>query len=257
MSLPILAGMAVVPWRVKNIHRSLPGIASRVDTLFVHLNDSDLDDSLFEKLKEAAAGHTNVVFSRSAGERGDIAKLCGLFPEAFGIPGEPAEDCYYLCLDDDIVYPDNYAARMIAFLKSMRPEGIVCVHGSIFDPRNPRPGVINRRKMFDFRRPMAACRNVLMPGTGTAVFRAGKLQLCLDDLETANMLDVWVACLAAARELPVMCVARSPGWLGTLPAGGKAICRGCRPAAAIDKAVDKYRNELIGMFRELPGQRKV
>jgi hypothetical protein len=230
MSMTTVVGMACQPHRADNLLLSAPVLAAQCGALHIHVNGK-----VPTILRDLETNYDNIVLTASRENLGDTAKLSGL------------SNCegYYLTVDDDILYPPDYVATMKRYLDAQSRIGILCVHGSTFDPSTV-PGFIGRRKMYDFGAALDQPQRVLMPGTGTACWHKSVFKISEADIRTPNMLDVWVACMAAEQGIPVISVPRPAGWLKPLSTCGTSICRE-RPIVDMEVLVQQHQKALQRM----------
>lgn len=242
----IYIGMAVQPHRFPNLEKSLPILSKQCDKLWIVVNPSKArGDNLQEPtpvLPEFFNSINNIEIKVNHLNEGDRVKFFGLNYQSTG---------YYLTVDDDILYPEDYVSRHIEYLNKIDDFGITCVHASTFNPfQRPVDGFINRRKMYHFSYAHDKFEKVLMPGTGTSCFNVEKFKMLPSEMPDTNMADVWVMCKAAMRGVPVYTIPRKANWLQGLRSYGKSIAEG-RPNDAMNKAVHDNILHIQKMFRRL------
>jgi len=218
------AGMAVLPSRFDNLEKIIPVILPQVGRLFVHIDrPSDLPEIL---------DHPRIDVSMGDGQ-GSAMKMRGMLQsKADG----------FICIDDDIMYPWNYVARMRGCCERRSREldspVQVCVHGSIYDPRKHPRRFMGHRRMFSFWDALPRPVSVMMAGNGTTYYNRelfptpGEFS---DLLKYKNIDDVAVMKLMAERGAPTVCIPRGPSWLKGLSSGESL--QHSRPLDLIDECV--------------------
>jgi glycosyltransferase involved in cell wall biosynthesis len=197
----VSAAMATYPGRRDIAPAAIDSLVTQVDRLFVYLNN-------YEEVPPFIARHRHrekIVFILDpASERRAAAKFHWLgWMRGF-----------HLLCDDDILYPPDYASRMVEAVERHRRRAIVGVHGVVFqtivdDAR------ASRRTVFKFGEPLAAPAPVHFLGSGTAALHsdvlAGMDLTPLHLYPIAN--DEVLAVSAKFAGVPMMCVTREAGWL--------------------------------------------
>ena len=113
-----------------------------------------------------------------------------------------------LFVDDDIVYPKDYAERLIEYSDKFKcPVG---VHGATFSKKTVR-NYFNDRIVYPFwTRHNGTFVNVL--GTGTLCFHSN-LGFNKEFIDCPNMADCHFAVWCQERKIPLYCVPRPDRWL--------------------------------------------
>lgn len=228
-------GMAVIPSRLSNLKKSIPILAQQADAVYVHINNYNNEDISF------LSNIQKVKVTVSTENYGDAMKF------------KMIDSCtpgYYFSVDDDILYPIDYVAKMRALLQLHSNNIIACVHGSTFDPHLPVAGFINRRKMYDFREELKINTKVIMGGTGTVAFHTDRVQVKLADFKKPNMADIWLMCYAAVIEYGIIAINRKQNWLQQMSTGTSTI-EHARPLFDMESAVQKYQPELKRTYKLL------
>ncbi len=196
----IVMGMAVIPPRLPNLAESLPGLLRQCDRLHMHINGPCAVPDYIRDEPKIRLTHTQE-------NLGGLVK----FTAARATRG------YFLAVDDDIVYPDDYAAVMIHALRQAGGPAVACAHGEIFHPYLPLARYYHHRIFFNFEEPLVATRPVLIPGSGTTAYDTRRFVMVPDDFKVPHMEDIWVARRAADEGVRVLCVGRPAGWMRQLP----------------------------------------
>jgi hypothetical protein len=194
----IVAGMATMPSRVDSFPAAFRSVVGQVDRLYLYLDGHDA-------VPPEAKGDPRVipVFAEAfPGLRGN-GKFIGLTLET--------NDCLYLGIDDDIVYPRDYASRTRKALAACDGPAVVGYHGSVL--LDPFVSYVKSREVFWFAAALPKRRSVDVLGTGTVMFDTRTLRFDVRNWQHANMLDLYFALEAAAANVALICLPRPRGYL--------------------------------------------
>lgn len=201
----ITAAFATYPGRRKILPDVIDSLAPQVDRLFVYLNNYDHVPSC---ITEHPLRERIVYILDPASQRRAAAKFHWL---------EIVRGFHLVC-DDDILYPANYAAEMVAAIERHGRKAIVGVHGVIFESEL-KDARSSRRKVFKFPEALGEDTPVHFLGTGTVALHTSVLPAM--DLSKfmaypiAN--DEILAVSAKTADVPMICVRREAGWLQPHP----------------------------------------
>jgi len=206
----IVATMASLKGREPLLKRVIDSLAPQVDAICVYLNGHEEIPTCLRHPKVLHA-----VLSKEAGWRGAEAKLWWWDRDQFKAAPEWRDDDIALICDDDIVYPSNYAARMVAELAA-HPRSAVCVHGSIM--MDHFVTYADSRWVARARGHLLATSRVHIPGTGTMAFRRGDIDFRLArDVSWSHCVDVCMAIAMKRAGMPCYAIARPDAWLVPMP----------------------------------------
>lgn len=149
-------------------------------------------------------------------------------------------EAYFFTIDDDILYPPNYAEKMIAAMQYYNNRVVCCVHGNSIDLRHRSNLYSKHRKNIHFKNALAVNQGVLLPGTGTTCFYTPRVKLNFNNYIAFNMSDVYTGCFLAKQHIPVVAIQREAMWLKPLNEFEVSIF-GNNPHYAIDKILNQYR----------------
>jgi len=196
---PIIATVASIPEREAMLHDCVLSLLPQVDRIRVFLNG-------YPEIPDWLRCHAKVEWRQSQDliDKGDAGKF---FLQGLESPA------YVLTCDDDIVYPWDYAQRMMEELGNWNDEAIVGVHGVVLRQPVERYYQVQGRYVLRHIRSNDCGQLVHVLGTGTTAFRNDRVGFGFDDCLYPNMADVWLAKYAAERRIPLYCVARPKGWL--------------------------------------------
>jgi len=174
----VWAGLATLSERAGSRAMSIDSLLPQVDRLIVTLGDT----------------------------LGDQAKFAAC-PVAPGV---------FLGVDDDLVYPPDYVATILAGLER-HPGCIVSFHGWTMDAEGER--VDNYRCLAKVEDDV----QVHVAGTGVCAFHVDTIRPTPADFET-NSADIWLALKAARMSVPRVVLAHPARWFGYYePLGSRTI----------------------------------
>lgn len=194
----VFASLASIPRRERGLRHVVGRLLAQVDTLGVYLNGYErvppfLDDARIE-----------VVRSQDHGDRGDAGKFCW----AGSTSG------YHLVCDDDIDYPPDYVARLVAGIERHRRRAVVGFHGRVMS--DEIVDYHRSRRLLHFARALGSDTPVHVLGTGVCGYHAAAIRVDPTDFAAPNMADVWFALLGQRQRVPFVCLQREDGWLREL-----------------------------------------
>ena len=179
----IVGGLATIPARVNTLEKVVYSIIPQVDLLYVVLNGHTSVPQWLKSLE-------NVEYVVSNNFRGDAMK----FIKA------DMHNVYYFGFDDDLIYPDNYVAKMKRGVDKYN--GLVSLHGRTY----PRPVESFTKWIGNYR-----CLNTVMEdmsvdvvGSGVCAFHTSRLKVKLGDFAQPNMADLYLSKLAHEQGVPMM-----------------------------------------------------
>jgi len=193
-----IAGMATMPGREVQRQQAIKSLVGQVDELWIYCNGFD---------PEPMPPGVRCIVGRE--DRGDAGKFDAIFA------AEPDPGTLAFTVDDDLIYPRNYAKQLVWQFKRLKARlGRVAVgiHAARFRESPPR----NYRGHRDVRHCLHEAKGVRsehMLGTGTLLFEVGSLQLSAGDFENGIMADVWFALAAQRQALPLRSLPHKGPWL--------------------------------------------
>lgn len=200
---PVVAGIASVPSRARSLKTALRSIWSQVDYVEVVLNGYDAVPPWLR------GDRVCVARSQEIGDHADNAKFYGM---------QKYDDCIYFSIDDDIEYPSDYVARMLACMDRFGGQVAVGVHGA-FVPAE-RVSFLHRQ-VFCFWDELKFDLPVSYVGTGTiAISRALMPTSPIQMFTETGMSDLFVASHLKEKGIPAICVRRPVSWLRKLSTRG-------------------------------------
>ncbi len=201
--------MASLSSRTALLEQTVATLLPQVDVLCVYLNGYTKIPRCLHHPKVAHA-----VLSQEYGWRTGEAKLLFWDREEWKAPPYWSDDDIAIVVDDDILYPPDYAARHVDALRR-RPGTISCVHGSIMT--EPFASYARDRFVVACRSELADDARIHIPGAGTMAFRRGDFDVSLRrDMLWSHCVDAMTAVAAKAQGIEVWALARREHWLRPL-----------------------------------------
>lgn len=197
----LVVSIASMPHRSTMLQRVVESLYDQVDCINIYLNGYRSVPPFTKRAK------IRVVRSQKHGDRGDAGK--------FFWAGELGS-CYHLTCDDDLLYPNDYAATMCASIERYGREAIVGVHGIVV-ARNPRRSYYKERRVYRCTRPLACDVSVNILGTGVAAYHTSTIALNRDMFRRPHMADIWLGIAAKAQRIPMVVISHAGNWLYELP----------------------------------------
>lgn len=207
----VQASLATVPSRRKQLQTVVKNLLPQVDRLRVYLNNYDgTPDFLL---------HPNIDLAHST-HHGDLKDTGKFF---WG----QADRGYVLTCDDDLLYPPNYVARLLAAVECYGKFAVIGFHGVFLKP--DCHSYYRDRTVFHFTQQLKNDHSVHIVGTGCAAWHTDCLRVGIDAFPVPHMSDIWLGRICQQRELPVLTPARDSHWLNAQPVA--------------DSIYDKYFND--------------
>jgi hypothetical protein len=200
----VVAGMATMPSRSATFPMAFSSIVGQVDRLYLYLDGHS-------EVPAVARNDPRVIpiFSRDEPGLAGNGKFLGLIREQ--------QPCFYIGVDDDIIYPRNYVARLAAALAAHGSRAVVGVHGATLN--RPLCSYLRDRKVLHFSNELESAQAVDVLGTGTIMFDTAILKFDARRWSQLGMADLRMAIEAWKIGLPMICVARPKGFLLPLEEG--------------------------------------
>ena len=195
----IIAAMATMPERLHLLERAISSIRPQVDVIRVYLNN-------FENVPTFLTYQEGILSRDAPGGLGAEGKFYWFDKEKFD---------YYLTVDDDLLYPPDYASRLINEFEARQRKTIVGVHGFVFS--EPIVSYTDSRlKKYKCTYDLPSARPVHVIGSATAILHPETIQLSLKDFPRRNMADLQLAIAAQKQKIPMVVIAREENWIKEL-----------------------------------------
>ncbi len=194
------ATLATIPGREDELALCLASLLPQFDWVNVVFNYGDTP--LPQWVIDMAKHHSPLRLSLADNTWGDAAKF------AFSVDRIPG---YQFFCDDDLVYPPDYAAQLVAKIETYHRRAAVSMAGSVIHGRIA--SYYNQRVTFGHcLHPLIRDVAVNVLGTGVLAFHTDLLHVPLDNatFPSSNMADVHFAVLCQQLMVPMVCVAHAP-----------------------------------------------
>ena len=192
---PVLASLASVPTRERQLEKVVERLLPQVDRVGVFLNGYErVPDFLVDD-------RIAVAVSQVHGDLGDAGKF------------HWAEQCtgYVATCDDDMEYPTDYVAHLIDGIERYERRAAVGFHGATL--HEPLVDYYRSRHLFHFSQRLASDTQVHVLGTGVAGYHASTWHLRTADFPRPDMADIYMGLAAQDRNVPLMCLRHGAHWL--------------------------------------------
>ena len=203
--IPIYAHCTTIPGREKALEETIASLLPQVDEihLFLHgYNPVELPDFLDTDLNPKI----KLKYDIEWGDNGDSDKFHSV-KELLG---------YMLIVDDDLIYPPDYAERMIESIEKHDRKALITAHGSIMYPL-PIANYYMDRHTYPCLGDVTEEKKVQIGGTGVMAFHSD-IGFDVDfQGKPVNMADVHVGIWALAKEIPIYVIPHLTGWIQHSP----------------------------------------
>lgn len=182
--------------RMESLLKTVESIYNQCDELNIFLNDfygeipqRFLDDKI------------NIYFSDN--RFGDALKFARL----------KDSDGYYLTIDDDLIYPENYVDYMVARCKEYSNQRVVTLHGKKFQSFPIQSYYKSHSEYYHCLQPMR--KNVLVQfgGTGVMCFHTSLMKIPFHFFKLPNMADIWVGKYCKENNIEMICITHPKDFL--------------------------------------------
>lgn len=194
---PVVAGMATMPTREASARRAIASLLPQVSRLWLFLDR-------FEDPPDYA-DHPKIRILRSQ-DHGDLranGKMLGMALEA--------RPCTYLSVDDDILYPPDFAAVMERRLRSYGGPVVLGLHGSVLRP--PLQSYRTDRHLYRRTERLWRDRTVDVIGTDAIAFSTETCHFDVREWAIVNMVDLHFARFARQADIPLVVIRRPRKWV--------------------------------------------
>lgn len=217
--MSIIATVATIRRRQDQLHRVLMDIWPQVDEVYVYLNDYAQGDW------NPPMAYPNVHPQFSGDEPPDPEGNLGDAGKFF--PHDLHDNCYYITIDDDLLYPKDFVETLVAGIEKYQRSVAVTFHGRVLNPfmseytsyyRGVGEQIASGRVLgsvpVDFP--------VHFPGTGAFAYHTDTIRFDITDFtrywpEGRNMADIWAGIKLKKKRVPCICLAHEEKWITHQP----------------------------------------
>jgi hypothetical protein len=212
----VLVGMASIPERAQSMMSAVASLSGQCDRLVLCLNE-------YERPPRGLARFKNVeVLMKGDDNGGDAEKFAGV----------DDWDGIVVTVDDDILYPRNYVARIREGLETWGQDHAVGFHGGVTRGWNGFHVTATGKRVRCLGTLEEDDPDINVLGTGAMGFHAGRIPIWRDVFRYSNMADVHFACHARALGVPMVCLSHRERWLRDI----------CPPVGQGRRIYDSNRN---------------
>ncbi|WP_128003291.1 hypothetical protein [Piscinibacter defluvii] len=197
--------MATFPARAASLRAVVASIAGQLDLLYLYLNE-------YQQVPAWLGEFGNVRPLLGQGAAGNLSATGKL---AF-LQHESAGTCF--TLDDDILYPPDYVARMVALRERLRGGVALCVHGSVLP--DIASWYYERSWLHDSETPLRHATPVNLAGSGTFCFALDEVPLRFEEFLGPVQVDLALSRRLLGAGQPLLAVPREAGWIRFVPHDG-------------------------------------
>ena len=192
----VFIGVASIPSRIDSLRRVVESLLPQCGQLGVYLNGYSSVPSFLDNPK--------IVVQRSqvTGDLRDNGKFYFLTESKLK---------FYATVDDDILYPNDYVARLLLYLRISGGACAVGVHGFVLP--ETVTSISENRYVYHFAGPEPFLTPASVLGTGTTLFDQAKWGLNFNEFRDPGMADVWFAKAAKSRGASMWVIPRAKSWL--------------------------------------------
>ena len=195
----LVAGMATIPTRSHTAPKAIQSLVGQFDKFYLILNGFQ------EVPKWANIPGVTAILPENNRDYGAAGKLLGL-----SLEGDIDNTIYY-CVDDDIIYPKNFAHRLAVFLREKKC--IIGVRGSVMLPdfKSWRTD----RENYNVIKRLLMKKKVDVIATCGCAFFSSALSIDPENWpeKYKNCVDLFLAKLAHSQGLERWIISRRKRWL--------------------------------------------
>jgi glycosyltransferase involved in cell wall biosynthesis len=194
----IICGIATVKGREESLKDTVESIIEQVDKLIVYQNGYK---NIFDFLRN---DKIEVISSLDTGiDMGDAGKFYKV---------NEFKNCYYLSIDDDLIYPNDYVEAVVKKLKKYNNKIILSFHGRILD-KNLNTYYNGHLEVFRCLDEVKYDKFIHFGGTGVMGFHTSVVNISFDYFEYPNMADIWIGLFARENNIPILCSSHNEKWI--------------------------------------------
>jgi len=202
IGLSTYAAMASIPSRVDMLKDCVASLLVQCDKVCVFLNNYPAVPAFLD--------HPRVEVRRSQDwdDRGDAGKMFWLEEHTGG------SDKYLLIVDDDLIFPPNFAEVMSSKVAKNGNRAIYATHGVLL--RQPIQNYYNkssRAATFHFARELRDDRGVHIGATNALCMHSSLVKMKWCDFKYCNSADIWLGLYAQEHRIPILTPARPRNWI--------------------------------------------
>ncbi len=201
----VVACLCSIPERTDSLQKTMQSLDNQVDKFHLYLDRYDgIPDFVY-----SFCSKVEVVLSKDKPGLRDNGKFYPFTSITY--------PCYYLTVDDDIIYPPDYAITLINKIERYHRQAVIGVHGILL-PEKAEQYFGGYRKVLFFSKELRHDQLVNAIGTGAAAFHSDLLKgMDLRHFPTPGMADLHLAAFCKKRGIPMVAIARPDAWIQEQP----------------------------------------
>lgn len=193
----ITASLTTMYERQESLKDTVNSLLSQVDKLNVYLHGYEIIPDFLKDEK------IEVAYDFLEGDNGDLDKTYW----ADRVEG------YHLVCDDDLIYPNDYADKMIEAVERFNRKALISFYGSIIK-EPPINSYYRDRISLPYSYGQIDDFLIDMPGTGGLAYHSSVGFGNTDfRVKERNMLDIHTGIWAAENKLPIYCLKHTAKWI--------------------------------------------
>ena len=199
----IICGLATIESRKDSLMVTVKSIIDQVDKLIVYQN------GYYELFDFLVNPKIQVISSLTTGiDMGDAGKFYKL---------TDYDNCYYLSIDDDLIYPTNYVEHMVARCKEFSNKRVITLHGRKFNKKPIKSFYRSYEEFYHCLKDQKKDGLIHFGGTGVMCFHTSLMKIPFKYFEHPNMADVWVGKYCIENNIEVLSIAHKKDFLTYQP----------------------------------------
>src|SRR5690606_25815473 len=147
-----------------------------------------------------------LAFDHEWGDLGDLDKFRWI---------DEVENCYHLISDDDLIFPPDYAERMIEAIEEHKRKAVVSFHG-IDLWKFPIASYYNDRTVYPCLERVSESKQVDLIGTGVMGYHTDLKEMKeFNQIEKLlpNMADIHMGIFLKKHSIPAYVIKHDKGWI--------------------------------------------
>lgn len=202
----IIVGITTYHKRLDILPQCLNSIAPYVDEIRIATSEKELNGKQINI--ELPCKLSIIIDDQANGDNGKFFALQGI-----------EKDCYFLTIDDDLIYPPDYVSKMIQKIEQYNRRAIVSALGRIMiqPPINSYYSTKNRRHYFHTFEHTKKDQRCQILGTGVMGWHSSAYKPNIEDFKKPNMADIYMGLVAQRDKIPMIAIEKPANWLYHLP----------------------------------------
>ncbi len=192
---PVIASLCTMFERAGSLRKTVASLLPQVDRLNVYLHGYPRKPPWLWGKK------INVM------ENGPDRNVADKF---FWAPDLPP--CYHLVCDDDLIYPADYAATLVAKVEEYGRKRVISCHGARFE-HFPIASYYRDRTNFSYRGPVDGDVPVHVGGTGVLAYHTSTVRFSPDDCHSPLCADLWFSIACQRQGVGITVIAHPENWI--------------------------------------------